>query len=207
MYSEWSTFDPKTRSLQRPDSWDDVGYHGPYDGICPRAFKPAADAGWPFPYEEMIPYYERVEALLPVHMVRDLATKDALFAAGCEKVGLVRSESRDVTDPVWRPCHNAILPIADMKPGDDLTQVEGCTMCGHCLQGCPNPAGQPLEKKAKRATNVSYVPAAVATGNVEIVPNAFTTAILFEDGSDGRARAHGVRWRDTESGETNEIEA
>jgi choline dehydrogenase-like flavoprotein len=180
-----------------------------YNGICPRAYKPVADAGWPFPYEEMVPYYERVEEILPVLMVRDLATKDALFAAGCEKIGLGKSESRDITsmEPVWRPCYNAILPIAEMGPDTDLTQVEGCTMCGHCLQGCPNPAGQPLEKKAKRATNVSYVPMAVATGSCEIVPNAFATAILFEDGSDGRARARGVRWRDTETGQTHEVEA
>ena len=80
-------------------------------------------------------------------------------------------------------------------------------MCGHCLQGCPNPAGAPLEKKAKRATNVSYVPAAVATGSCEIVPNAFATAVLFEDGAGGRARARGVRWRDTETGEAREAEA
>ena len=34
MYSEWSTFDPRTRSLERPATWDDVGYHGPVDGVA-----------------------------------------------------------------------------------------------------------------------------------------------------------------------------
>jgi len=33
MYSEWATFDPKTRELERPATWDDAGYHGPVDGI------------------------------------------------------------------------------------------------------------------------------------------------------------------------------
>jgi hypothetical protein len=33
MYSEWATFDPKTRQLERPATWDDVGYHGPVDGV------------------------------------------------------------------------------------------------------------------------------------------------------------------------------
>jgi hypothetical protein len=33
MYSEWATFDPKTRKLDRPATWDDVGYHGPVDGV------------------------------------------------------------------------------------------------------------------------------------------------------------------------------
>lgn len=79
-------------------------------------------------------------------------------------------------------------------------------MCGHCLQGCPHPVGAPLEKKAKRATNVSYVPAAVATGKCEIVPNAFATAISFSQ-SNGRARARGVRWRDAATGEEREEEA
>jgi Gluconate 2-dehydrogenase subunit 3 len=33
LYSEWTTFDPKTRELQRPAVWDEVGYHGPVDGV------------------------------------------------------------------------------------------------------------------------------------------------------------------------------
>jgi choline dehydrogenase-like flavoprotein len=95
-----------------------------------------------------------------------------------------------------------------MKPGVPLRSphVEGCTMCGHCLQGCPHPVGAALDRKAKRATNVSYVPAAVATGNCEIIPDAFATAILHER-SNGRAKARGVRWRDTASGEEREAEA
>jgi choline dehydrogenase-like flavoprotein len=183
-----------------------------YNGISPRAYTTSfQDGRWPIAYDDLIPYYERVEEFLPVHLVDDLPTKDALFAAGCEKVGLVRSETKDVREPMWRPCHNAILPIAKMEPGTPLRypQVDGCTMCGHCLQGCPNPVGAPLERKAKRATNVSYVPAAIATGNCEIVPNAFATAVLFEPGaaSDGRARARGVRWRDTFTGDEHESEA
>jgi len=181
-----------------------------YNGICPRAYPQSINGAWPLGYDELLPYYEQVEEFLPVTMVEDLATKDALFAAGCEAVGLKRSESRDCSDAVWRPCHNAILPIARMKPGVALRypEVEGCTMCGHCLQGCPHPVAAPLEKKAKRATNVSYVPAAIATGRCEIVPNAFATTILFEQTSNGRgARARGVRWRDTATGETLEEEA
>ena len=68
--------------------------------------------------------------------------------------------------------------------------------------GCNQPAKAPLERKAKRATNVSYVPAALATGNCDLVPNAFATRILV-DGTHVR----GVRWRDTETGEIQEAEA
>jgi choline dehydrogenase-like flavoprotein len=181
-----------------------------YNGISPRAYPHSLDGSWPVTYGDLVPYYEMVEEFLPVHLVDDLATKDALFAAGCERIGLKRSETRDVSEEMWRPCHNAILPIAKMAAGTPLRypHVEGCTMCGHCLEGCPHPVGAPLEKKAKRATNVSYVPAAMATGNCDIAPNAFATAILYEQTANGRgARARGVRWRDAATGEEREEEA
>jgi choline dehydrogenase-like flavoprotein len=181
-----------------------------YNGISVRAYPHAIGETWPLSYRELIPYYERVEEFLPVRQVDDLATKDALFAAGCEKIGLVESTTRDVTKVVWRRCHNAILPIAAMTPDGPLTypEVDGCTMCGHCLVGCSNPAGAPLERKAKRATNVTYVPAALATGNCEVVPNAFATHILFDPAEDGRrVRVRGLRWRDTSTGQVDEAEA
>jgi len=34
MYSEWTGVDPKTRRPGRPAIWDDVGYHGPVDGVA-----------------------------------------------------------------------------------------------------------------------------------------------------------------------------
>jgi choline dehydrogenase-like flavoprotein len=184
-----------------------------YNGISPRPFVRSVEGTWPIPYVDLVPYLERVEEFLPVTQVRDLATKDAIFAAGCEAIGLPRNDSRDVADPSWKPCYNAILPIAEMRDGTSLRwpDVDGCTMCGHCLQGCPHPAGAPLERKAKRATNVSYVPAAVATGWCEVVPDAFATRVLFEERPDAdgprHARARGVRWRDTATGDTKEVEA
>jgi len=180
-----------------------------YNGISPRAYPAAVGGSWPLTYQELVPYYERVEEFLPVRQVDDLATKDALFAAGCEKIGLVESATKDVNAAMWRRCHNAILPIAKMASGRPLRfpEVDGCTMCGHCLVGCRNPVGAPLGRKAKRATNVSYVPAAVATGRCRVEPNAFATSVLFEAGRDGRARVKGVRWREQGMGGTNEAQA
>jgi len=182
-----------------------------YNGISPRAYPFAIDGHWPLTYDQLVPYYERVEEFLPVRQVEEgeLATKDWLFGVGCEKTGLAHSDSKDITEPVWRRCHNAILPVARLRPGGDLTypNVGGCTMCGFCLQGCPHPIGAPVERKANGGTNVTYVPAAVATGRCEVVPNAYATATLHESGADGRTRIRGVRWRDAESGETREAEA
>jgi len=182
-----------------------------YNGISARAYPAAIDDAWPLGYDDLVRYYERVEAFLPVRQVEegDLATKDALFGVACEKLGLAHSESKDVTTAVWRRCHNAILPVANMTPGRPLhfPDVDGCTMCGHCLVGCRNPVGAPLERKAKRATNVTYVPAAMATGNCEIIPNAFATGLRHEPAEGGKARVRGARWRDTLTGQESESEA
>jgi choline dehydrogenase-like flavoprotein len=100
-----------------------------------------------------------------------------------------------------------------MTPDTPLTwpEVQGCTMCGHCLVGCPNPRGAPPEHIAKRSANVSYIPAAIATGRCDIATNAFATAILFDAGAAGSggrpARVRGVRWRDVGTGEVHEAEA
>ena len=64
--------------------------------LRPALSRGAIDGHWPMSYADLVPYFERVEEFLPVSMVADLATKDALFAAGCEAVGLPKSESKDV---------------------------------------------------------------------------------------------------------------
>ena len=66
------------------------------------------------------------------------------------------------------------------------------------------PAHAPAAQKAKRATDVSMVPAAVATGRCTVLADAFATEILVTAGSAGRPRAAGVRWRDTRGGATEE---
>lgn len=173
-----------------------------YNGISVRAYPDAFErSGWPVSYEEMIPYYERVEAFLPVSQPTRLAYKDTLFAEGCEAIGLSQKDSPDVEEACWRPSPNAILPIADMSKGLHWPEADGCTMCGHCLIGCSNPAGAPTHRKAKRATNVSYVPAAVATGRCEIRPGSFVQKVLTRDGV-----ATGVTWKD-EAGDSHESHA
>src|SRR4029453_18621518 len=81
-----------------------------YNGISARAYPHAIGGEWPLSYDDLVPYYERVEEFLPVRQVEDLATKDALFAVGCEKIGLVEAAAKDVTEAVGRGSHNAISP-------------------------------------------------------------------------------------------------
>lgn len=164
-----------------------------YNGIAARAFPDSLNrSGWPIKYEDLVPYYERVEAFLPVRQVLELAPKDELFANGCEALGISRDDAKEVEAECWRPCYNAILPIADLSKGLHYPEADGCTMCGHCMIGCPNPIGAPIERKAKRSANVSYVPAAIATGKCTILPDSYVTKILTDDSG----AATGVVWRD-----------
>lgn len=51
--------------------WQTAGIGGStlhYYANCPRAFPSAIDNEWPIHYKDLIPYYEKVEATLPVNL-------------------------------------------------------------------------------------------------------------------------------------------
>lgn len=180
-----------------------------YEANCPRAFPSAIDDKWPISYRELIPYYEKVEATLPVHFA-PITSKEELFYYGARKAGWSLNPTLDVTNPGYRPQPNAILPpnpnLMDPQYSlEHLSNMEGCTLAGHCINGCPH--GPSMDKIAKRSANVSYVPLALKTGNVTIRPNTFTTKILtVKDPKEG-LRVIGVQFRDTWTGETGELYA
>lgn len=191
--------------------WQSAGVGGStqhYTANSPRSYPTAIDHVWPLSYRELIPYYEKVEATLPVEFA-PTTTKEELFYYGAKKAGWQLIPTLDVTSPGFRPQPNTILP-----PNKDLINVnvsleqlswmEGCTLAGHCINGCPH--GPSVDKVAKRSTNVSYIPLALRTGNVTIRPNTFTVRILTDTIS-GEQRATGVIVRDTWSGEEEELRA
>jgi choline dehydrogenase-like flavoprotein len=205
-----------------------------YYGNCPRAMPgvfvgyAGADASnydsavFPFTYEELIPYYEWVEATLPVQTAAE-GTKEEVFFAGAASLGIPHNTHKDISQPSYRPQENAIL-----QPGGSAGLVTaaqgtpmfpaatGCTFCGYCFQGCKEPFGAPFNLKAKRTTLVSYVPMALTAGlpgswapqgkTVTLIPNAFATRVLTTTVG-GRPRANGVTWRDTVTGEFSTEEA
>jgi choline dehydrogenase-like flavoprotein len=210
--------------------WQIAGVGGTtlhYFGNSPRAFPgtfvgyAGADAGaydvghpFPFPYEELIPYYEWVEATLPVQTA-PMGTKEEVWFRGWERLGYPVQTGKDISRDAYRPQQNAIL-----QPGGTAgrtrdrsllqwPQATGCTFCGYCLQGCKNPPGAPRNLKAKRSTDNSYVPMAItadawAPGGraVTLVTDAQVTRVRFTRDLLGRATARGVTWRDTNTGET-----
>ncbi|MBP1971402.1 choline dehydrogenase-like flavoprotein [Virgibacillus natechei] len=190
-------------------AWQASGVGGStqhYWANSPRAFASAVEK-WPISYQELVPYYEKVEATLPVQFA-PTTSKEELFYYGSKKAGWSFIDTLNPTSPGYRPQPNAILPPNEhlMDPSvsmEQLSHMEGCTLAGHCINGCPY--GSSVDKVAKRATNVSYVPLALKTGNVEIRPNTFTTKILTDNDPVEGVRACGVQFRDTWTGEIGEL--
>jgi choline dehydrogenase-like flavoprotein len=192
-------------------AWQNSGVGGStlhYFGNSPRAFPQAIDKIWPISYEELLPYYEKVEAALPVHPA-PVTAKEELFYYGAKKAGWKYIDNKDLTSPGYRPQPNAILRTNPSinNPDFDLqnNRSVGCTLRGHCINGCH--IGPTVEGVAKRSTLVSYIPRALRTGNVSIMPNTFVIKILTENDSSEGLKAAGVRTRNTWTGEINEFKA
>jgi len=222
-------------------AWQNAGVGGStlhYFGNCPRAYPQSVDNIWPISYEELIPYYEKVETTLPVWSAPATAKED-LFYYGAKKAGWKLLETPNVTSPGYRPQPNAILrPNPRLNDPDfDLqnNRSVGCTLRGHCVNGCH--MGPTIEGVAKRSTFVNYIPRALRTGNIEVRPNTFVTKILTEvnmgqeetmlddrkqedtkasnpkeniiRNDDTKEELHtvGVSYRDTWTGETGELRA
>lgn len=197
-----------------------------YFGNCPRAYPGAftgydrADAAaydtehlFPFGYDELVPYYEWVEATLPVQTA-PIGTKETIFLRGCEHLGMSLQTTKTTTGDAYRPHENAILQPggnAGKVTGRDLPQLRypnatGCTFCGYCLQGCFMPAGAPRNLAAKRSTDNSYMPMALTADAwapqgkpVTLLTDAYVTRVRHEQRG-GATVATGVTWRDAASG-------
>ena len=144
--------------------WNVTGVGGTtlhYYGNSPRAYRGAfagydgadrdaydTDHLFPFPYEELVPYYEWVEATLPVQTA-PMGRKERVFFDGCEALGLPVQTTKDTHGVAFRPQENAILqPQGTAGRTSDSSllvypQAQGCTFCGFCAQGCRSPLEAP----------------------------------------------------------------
>jgi len=170
---------------------------------------------FPFGYRDLIPYYEWVEATLPVQTAA-MGTKEAVFFRGCERLGLPVNTTKDIQRTSFRPQENAILqPGGTAGRTNDKARLRfpeatGCTFCGYCFQGCLEPRRAPRNLKAKRQTDNSYLPMMLTADKwapsgrrASFIADAFVTKVLTEQRG-GRTVARGVRWRDTRTGAEHE---
>ena len=157
--SEWFREMPQNSYLWQVSGVGGTTLH--YYGNSPRAY-PGVFAGYqgpdagnydvahrfPFGYHELVPYYEWVEATLPVQTAA-MGTKEALYFRGCETLGIPVQTTKTTRGASYRPQENAILQPAGLAGRTtDPAQLTfpasiGCTFCGHCMQGCREPVNAP----------------------------------------------------------------
>jgi choline dehydrogenase-like flavoprotein len=195
-----------------------------YFGNCPRPPRGVFAGGsgdydahrFPFPYEELVPYFEWVEHTLPVQTA-PMGTKEEVFLRGATRMGLPVQSGKDIAGDACRPQPNAILQPAG-KAGKaknpKYPAAKGCTFCGHCLEGCLEPKGAPRNLRAKRSTDTSYVPMALTADKwgkgrpVQLVADAFVLRVnLLPTAGPGPPLAGGVTWRSTTTGQETTEEA
>ncbi len=195
------------------------GVFAGYDGPDRDAYDTAH--AFPFGYDEMVPYYEWVEATLPVQTAA-MGRKEEVFFRGCESMGLPVQTGKTTTEDSYRPQENAILQPGgtagrlsgfEEEPRLMYPEATGCTFCGYCFQGCKHPAKAPRNLIAKRSTDNSYVPMALTVDRwaqggrpVTLVTDAFVTQVHTEQ-RNGATTATGVTWREGATGEQHREDA
>ena len=167
----------------------------------PRDLKLYSERGvghdWPLTYEDLEPYYERVEAFIgvsgparypwdakrryPLPPVARNAPAE-LMQSACDAIGM-----RATDGPVAVASRNFLQPKGAVRPA--------CINCGYCHQGC--------RIGAKTSMDVTYLPLAVRYGaeiRPECVVHGFETdasgrivAVVYRhDGADRRQRCDAV---------------
>jgi len=200
----------------RTNHWGRIALrNGPYD------FKPRTRDGlgfdWPLTYEELAPYYDKVEMLIGVYGSNEGmentpdSPEGVLLPAPAARVGerLVKQRAAQMGVPVV-PIHRAVLTKAldhkslpaKLHPGNaraqailekDMQRRAACFWATPCGRGC-----------AIRATYQSpavHLPPALDSGNLDIVCNAMAYEVVL--GKNGKAR--GVRFIDKATGNHEEV--
>jgi choline dehydrogenase-like flavoprotein len=150
---------------------------------------------WPFSYDELEPYYERVEWELGVagDSYSSAATRaprtTALPMPALRDNGLRKPYSDAAARLGWQP--SPIPTAINSVPRDGRRACVGCPQCvGH---SCP--------VDAKNGTHNTVIPKALATGNCDLLMSTQVVEIVH----DGRGNAVGVRAVHEVAGKVREL--
>jgi choline dehydrogenase-like flavoprotein len=202
----------------RTNHWGRISLrNGPYD------FKPHSRDGlginWPIAYEDLAPYYDKVEMLVGVYGANDGLENTPSSSPGCLLPPpkpivsdlLVQKHSAKLGFPTIAG-HRAVLTQAldwrtaptKLHPGNptaqkiiaqDMQKRVPCFWATPCGNGC--------SIRANYQSTTVHLPPALASGKLDIVTDAMVSEVtLRKDG-----RASGVRFVDRHSGKTVEVRA
>ncbi len=195
----------------RTNHWGRISLrNGPYD------FKPHSRDGlgfdWPIAYEDIAPYYDKVELLIGVYGSNEGLENTPNSPAGCllppptpiVSDYLVRQRAKLLGIPVI-PGHRAVLtqPLdfrnspARLHPGNTKAQkiiAEEMRSRATCLWATP--CGSGCSVRANYQSTTVHLPPALKTGNLDIT----TDAMVYEITLSAEGRANGVRFLDRTTG-------
>jgi choline dehydrogenase-like flavoprotein len=202
----------------RTNHWGRISLrNGPYD------LKPYSRDGlgfdWPMTYEDIEPYYTKVEMLIGVFgtnegMENTPDSPDGVLLPapkGRAAELLTQKHAKKVGVPVIS-IHRAVLTKkldakripAKLHPGDATAQkIVGDSM--RARQPCvwATPCGRGCSIRANYQSTTVHLPPAMATGNLDIISNAHVREVVV--GKDGRAKA--VLFIDKTTGKETRVKA
>jgi choline dehydrogenase-like flavoprotein len=195
----------------RTNHWGRISLrNGPYD------FRPHSRDGlgfdWPISYEDMEPYYDKVERLIGVYGTSEGLENTPNSSPGCllpppaplVSDYLVQQRARRLGIPIV-PGHRAVLTQqldftrspALLHPGNlkaqkiiaaHMQQRAACIWATDCGRGC--------SIRANYQSTTVHLPPALATGNLDIATDAMVSQVVL--GRNGLAK--GVKYFDKGSG-------
>jgi choline dehydrogenase-like flavoprotein len=195
----------------RTNHWGRYSFrNGPYD------FKPKSRDGlgfdWPLTYEELAPYYDKVEMLIGVYGANDGLENTPDSPPGCllpppkPRVSdrLVADRAKRLGIPVVAG-HRAVLTQsldfrnlpAKLHPGNANAQkilAEHMQSRAACLWATP--CGRGCSIRANYQSTTVHLPPALATGKLDILVNAMVRAVAL----DNNGLASGVDFIDRTTG-------
>jgi choline dehydrogenase-like flavoprotein len=195
----------------RTNHWGRISLrNGPYD------FKPHARDGlgfdWPIGYEDVAPYYDKVELLIGVYGSNEGLENTPSSSPGCllpppkplVSDYLLAQRARRLGIPVI-PAHRAVLTQAldyvrsplRLHPGNVTAQrILAQDMRGRARCLWATPCGRGCAVRANYQSTTVHLPPALNSGNLDITTDAMVYEVTL--GRDGRA--NGVSFIDRTSG-------
>ena len=202
----------------RTNHWGRIALrNGPYD------FKPRTRDGlgfdWPLAYEDLAPYYDKVEMLIGVYGSHEGLENTPDSPEGClqpppvARVGerLIKHHAEKLGVPVV-PIHRAVLTQkldhagipAKLHPGNaraqtilarDMQARAACFWATPCSRGC--------SIRATYQSPAVHLPPALATGDLDILVNAMAHEVTV----DKNGKASGVSYVDKVGGKHRHVAA
>ena len=148
------------------------------------------DIDWPVNYEEMAPYYSRVERMIGVASTvqnrpsnpdgeylppMNFRCLDYILKSGCDKLGV------------------PYLPDRIAQLTQEHAGHPACHFCGNCTEGC--------DTGSFFSTPWFFLPLAEKTGNLDLVQNALAREVLVDE----NGRVKGVAYVDRATREEREV--